>query len=567
MQRHSQIDTAAGWDNPDIPATSSGETAEFVVAREPTAADPAPGEDLLLGRYRVGRRLGSGGFATVYAARDERLDRPVAVKVLPRERVIHSRFAREARAAARLHHPHIVTLFEAAVDDDGAYLVSELVKGTTLAGALELGELSDRDILEVAIALAEALEHAHANDVVHRDVKPQNVLIPNRRGRDDAGGLSPAKLTDFGVAQVVGGDALTRTGDVVGTAAYMSPEQAEGASTGPETDLYSLALLTYEALTGVNPVVELIRRGRGRRLGTYLPPLRRQRADLPRRLGAAVDQALRPRPSERGGLVDLRSALIECLPLVNDRPGVVAPARALTITHAGDPGAGHAATDRSARRGRGPAPTRRSVSPRTGSRVVTPTRVRTRETAAVVTRRRGTATAPPEPPLAGRGRSRGIAPRGLLLAGLALGAVALGAVGLAPAWPAVVAASIRGPLRRAALGALGWAWIGVAGALTTQNFLYRVGALSARTLAPVGIAAAVWALTAAVAPWLIRGRRPLLDLGVATLLALGAGLGVALAGPPHTTGLLAGGLVAWLVWSHRALVGVLSHVLAARRLA
>ncbi len=138
------------------------------------------------------------------------------------------RFEREARAAARLSHPGIVTLYEASVDDEGAYLVSELVRGRTLDDLLEAGLLSDRDIISIGIALCDALEHAHCEGVVHRDVKPSNVLVPDRP-------VTPAqvaKLTDFGVARVIGGDTLTRTGDVIGTLAYMAPEQAEGMLVG-----------------------------------------------------------------------------------------------------------------------------------------------------------------------------------------------------------------------------------------------------------------------------------------------------------------------------------------------
>ncbi len=202
---------------------------------------------MVMGRYRLTKRLGSGAFGTVWSARDARLDRDVAVKVLPRERVVHARFEREARAAARLQHPAIVTLYEAAVDDEGAYLVSELVRGRTLDTLLGQGKLSDREIIEVGIALCDALIHAHGQGVIHRDVKPSNVLVPNRSGgRGRAGGTQiwdRAKLTDFGVAQVIGGATLTRTGDVVGTLAYMAPEQADGREVGPEADLYSLALV------------------------------------------------------------------------------------------------------------------------------------------------------------------------------------------------------------------------------------------------------------------------------------------------------------------------------------
>lgn len=257
----------------------------------------------------------------MWLARDERLDRDVAVKVLDREQIVGGRFEREARAAARLSHPAIVTLYEAAVDDDGAYLVSELIRGATLAQLLEAGGLSDRDILRVGIAMCEGLAHAHSQGVVHRDVKPSNVLIPEHPA---APAQPAAKLTDFGVARLIGGDSLTRTGDVIGTAAYMAPEQAEGREVGAAADLYSLALVIYEALTGVNPIRSGTAAGRARRLGAYLPPLRRHRRDLPRELGRGVDLALRPRPRERGTVEDLRAALLLSLDDVDDSPGVVA---------------------------------------------------------------------------------------------------------------------------------------------------------------------------------------------------------------------------------------------------
>jgi eukaryotic-like serine/threonine-protein kinase len=277
------------------------------------AHDEAP---VVLHRYRLRRRLGTGGFATVWLATDERLDREVAIKILPRERVVGGRFEREARAAARLAHPGIVTLFEAAVDDEGAYLVSELVHGRTLDRLLGEGRLSDRDVVQIGMALCDALMHAHANGVIHRDVKPSNVLIPERP--TSPAGL--ARLTDFGVARVLGGDSLTVTGDVIGTVAYMAPEQAQGLPAGAPADLFSLALVLYEALTEVNPV----RTQPGRRLGMHLPPLRRQRRDLPRELGQAVDLALRPRAGERGRLEELRGALTSVAGRVSDEPGVIA---------------------------------------------------------------------------------------------------------------------------------------------------------------------------------------------------------------------------------------------------
>src|SRR5436309_1378386 len=134
------------------------------------------------------------------------------------------RARREALAAARLGHPGIVALYGAGADDAACYLVSELVRGETL-GVLEAeGALSDRDVAEIGMALADALAHAHARGVVHRDVKPGNVIVPEA---PDEGGVA-AKLTDFGIARIVGDDALTRTGDLLGTLAYMAPEQAQG---------------------------------------------------------------------------------------------------------------------------------------------------------------------------------------------------------------------------------------------------------------------------------------------------------------------------------------------------
>ncbi len=293
-----------------VPTAAAGQQAGT------RAGAPAP---VVLGRYRLHARLGAGAFGIVWMARDERLERDVAVKILPRTRIMGGRFEREARAAARLAHPGIVTLYEAAIDDEGAYLVSELVRGPTFEALLTAGRLSDRDIVAVGMALCDALAHAHHQGVVHRDVKPSNILVPEQ----PASPAQLAKLTDFGVARVVGGDSLTVTGDVIGTLAYMAPEQAEGREAGAPADLYSLALVLYEALTGINPVRVGTAGQRARRLGAYLPPLRRQRRELPRELGQGIDLALRPRPRERGTISELGRALAAALPQVGDQPGVV----------------------------------------------------------------------------------------------------------------------------------------------------------------------------------------------------------------------------------------------------
>jgi eukaryotic-like serine/threonine-protein kinase len=280
-------------------------------------ADPS----LALGRYRLGPRIGAGGFGTVYEARDERLGRDVAVKAIPADGHADDRARREAHAVARLDHPGIVSVFDAGEEDGTRFLVSELVRGSTLAQLETAGEVSDRDVLRIGLSLADALAHAHERGVIHRDVKPQNVMVPDRP-RSPYGA---AKLTDFGVAHLAGDEPLTRTGDVVGTLAYMAPEQAAGERIDERCDLYALGLVLYEGLAGVNPVRAGSPAATLRRVGMDQPPLARTRGDLPAELTAAIDRTLRPDPDERGGLVDLADALAETLPEVSDEGGTVAP--------------------------------------------------------------------------------------------------------------------------------------------------------------------------------------------------------------------------------------------------
>jgi eukaryotic-like serine/threonine-protein kinase len=287
------------------------------------------GQALVLDRYRLVRRLGAGGFGVVWLAHDEHLDRAVALKRIGVAGQDPARAEREALAAARLAHSGIVALYEAGRDDDAVYLVSELVRGRTVDELIAEGDLSDRDVLRIGMALCDALEHAHSRGVVHRDVKPGNVIVPD----DPAAGV--AKLTDFGIARVLGDDALTRTGDVVGTLAYMAPEQAEGRQSGEAADLYSLAIVLYEALAGVNPV-----RGRGpaataRRVGARLPPLGRLRRDLPLELCTAIDIAVLPRPEQRGTLGDLRDALNDAMREVADEAGAVLASRTEAVGRIG----------------------------------------------------------------------------------------------------------------------------------------------------------------------------------------------------------------------------------------
>ena len=533
------------------------------VDEQPTALSASGESAAVMSRYRFGKRLGSGAFGTVWSARDERLDRDVAVKVLPRERVIHARFEREARAAARLQHPAIVTLYEAAVDDDGAYLVSELVRGRTFGALLEQGRLSDRDIIEVGLALCDALDHAHSQGVVHRDVKPSNVLVPNR----SAGGIQSAKLTDFGVAQVLGADSLTQTGDVVGTLAYMAPEQADGREVGPEADLYSLALILYEALTGVNPQLGSRRTTRGRRnAGTFVPPLRRQRRELDRRLAAGIDQALRPRPHDRGALDDLRAALEGALTTAQDIRGVISPAG---YAHDGDTWV---------RDDPGPAWRETGVSSSTARMLKTasgagrPGEIRY--------------AGSPDAPLTWLPRAANAAAAGLGAAWLlthlyghppvptavvALGfalvsllvplvgslatAIALGAVGLGGAYPAVVAQLGSSWWRRAFFAAAGFCLlIGVSKA-THQNLYWspvRFPPERGHWLAAI----AVWALAAAVQPLMRTRRFPLLEVVLCAVWSAAVVIALRSVGAAPLDGALAGALVGMLIVAWRPLLSL-----------
>ena len=260
----------------------------------------------MLGRYKLIERLGSGGFGVVWRAHDDMLGRDVALKRIwlgpegDRERA-----SREAHATARLSHPAIVALYEACVVEDAFYLISELVEGATLAELIADDALADEEVLEIGLALTSALTHAHARGVIHRDIKPQNVLVPDPGQR----GSQAAKLTDFGGASLVGEEALTRTGDVLGTLAYMAPEQSEGAPVGEEADLYALALVLYEALAGFNPVRGATPAATARRIGRPLESLARVRRDLPRELAEVLDDALAPAPEDRGSLEHLQSII------------------------------------------------------------------------------------------------------------------------------------------------------------------------------------------------------------------------------------------------------------------
>jgi eukaryotic-like serine/threonine-protein kinase len=200
-------------------------------------------------RYRLEARIGSGGMSTVYRAFDETLERQVAVKLMNREVSSDSdeleRFRREARAVAQLSHPHVVGVIDAGEDDGRPYIVFEYVEGETLKERIRrLGRLPITEAVAYAIEISRALGAAHARHIVHRDVKPQNVLI------DQEGS---AKVTDFGIARTLEEDGLTADGRVLGTTDYVSPEQALGQHVNGQSDLYSLGIVLYEMLTGEVP--------------------------------------------------------------------------------------------------------------------------------------------------------------------------------------------------------------------------------------------------------------------------------------------------------------------------
>jgi serine/threonine protein kinase len=204
-------------------------------------------ESLAGGRYRVERTLGSGGMAIVVLARDRELDRPVAIKLLAdnlaRDADLRARFVREARLAARLSHPNVVKVFDAGEDGGRPYIVMECVNGPTLAEVLaRRGRLPPDEAVDLAIQACAGLDHAHEAGLVHRDVKPHNLLL-----RDD--GL--LKVADFGIARAVQATRLTEAGTILGTGAYLSPEQAAGEDVTAAADLYSLGAVVYELLTGV----------------------------------------------------------------------------------------------------------------------------------------------------------------------------------------------------------------------------------------------------------------------------------------------------------------------------
>jgi serine/threonine protein kinase len=243
-----------------------------------------------LGSYVIQAEIGRGGMAVVYKAYQSTLERHVAIKVLPQQfafdREFVERFLREARAAARLNHPHIVTIHDVGEADGTYYIVMEYLEGPSLADLLrQQRALPPQQAAQVVAQVASALDYAHGQGFVHRDVKPSNILL---------GAEGVAKLTDFGIVRAAEGTRLTQTGTLLGTPEYMSPEQAKGLGVDRRSDIYSLGVVAYEALTGRGPFS-------GDTLAVlhahvYESP---DLSTLPRGVGAVVGKALAKEPGQR----------------------------------------------------------------------------------------------------------------------------------------------------------------------------------------------------------------------------------------------------------------------------
>jgi TolB-like protein len=270
----------------------------------PAGEDPGPGDTL--GRYRIQRRLAHGGMGVVYLAYDARLDRPAALKLLPRylslDAAARRRFEEEARAASALDHPHIATVYDIGDAPDGrVFIAMAYYEGETLREEIERGPLPIPRALSLATQIADALAAAHHRGIVHRDVKPGNVIVTPD---------GVAKLVDFGVAKV-SGSALTQPGGTPGTVAYMSPEQTRGDAVDARTDLWALGVVLYEMLTGERPfegdqndtVIFAIRHDEPE-------PLERVRPEVPAGLGRVVHRCLAKDPADRyADAVELRTDL------------------------------------------------------------------------------------------------------------------------------------------------------------------------------------------------------------------------------------------------------------------
>jgi len=269
-----------------------------------SALEPVPSSGLVLGRYRPLRPLGSGGSGSVWLCHDEQAGIEVALKIIGREGRAEPRAEREAAAATRLRHPNCLRAYGLEADDRHLYIPYEYVPGITLRQALRSGQLGDDGAIESAAQVLDGLAFAHARGIVHRDVKPSNVLVAEE---DEVS----VRLFDFGLAQLADADTLTAVGDVPGTLAYISPERLHGEQAGPPADVWAVGVLLWEALAGHHPFWRESPLETGEEIKTGAPSIREARPDLPDRIVAAVDAALEVEPAGRPSAAGLARELRE----------------------------------------------------------------------------------------------------------------------------------------------------------------------------------------------------------------------------------------------------------------
>ncbi len=257
----------------------------------PTATE-AQSSQLVLGRYRPLKPLGTGGSGSVWLARDERSGLDVALKIVPREGKAGARAEREAKAAASLRHERCLRAYSLGRDASHVYIAHEYVPGRTLREAMRAGELSDGDAIEAAAQILEGLAHAHARGIVHRDVKPANVLLADAATID-------VRLLDFGLALMQDEHTLTARGDVPGTLAYISPERLSGEPARPAADIWAVGVILWETLGGRHPFWDGSPLQVHKAILAGAPALEELRPDLPRAILEVVSSALRQIPSHR----------------------------------------------------------------------------------------------------------------------------------------------------------------------------------------------------------------------------------------------------------------------------
>ena len=274
--------------------------------------------DLVAGRYELEEVIGRGGMSSVFRAHDQLLERKVALKILHEHYTSDSdyveRFRREARAAAQLGHPNIVTVIDRGEQDGRQYIVFEYVQGQTLKElVVGAGPLPVRQALQLGLQVARALAFAHEQGVVHRDVKPQNVLLD---------GDGQAKVTDFGIARSLDVTSVTEAGTVLGTSDYIAPEQATGDDVDPQSDIYSFGAVLYELLTGDVPFpADNFVAAALRHVNDPPPSVLERRPETPIRLAAAVDQMLeKDRDDRYGSMQAVIAELTACLDELGEEP-------------------------------------------------------------------------------------------------------------------------------------------------------------------------------------------------------------------------------------------------------